>query len=137
MSATFTDDAAAGRAEMLAQSYANIITAVPDLPIPPKLTVTRQGAVVRVRSTLEIPDLEHARSHGMRRQGPVAAVQPGPRASVPSGMSRALRPLLVAFLAVLPACESAQEIGEHAGIEYVAPFIGVAEAQTEGCDSQL
>jgi hypothetical protein len=41
------------------------------------------------------------------------------------------------MLTVLPACESAQEIGEHAGIEYIGPFIGAAEAQTEGCDKQL
>ena len=41
------------------------------------------------------------------------------------------------MLPLLPACESAEEIGEQAGIEYIAPFIGVAEAQTDGCDKQL
>jgi hypothetical protein len=52
-------------------------------------------------------------------------------------MPRALSPLLLAILPLLPACQSAEEIGEQAGIEYIAPFLGVAEAQTDGCDSQL
>ena len=67
----------------------------------------------------------------------IGVVQPGRGASVPFGVPRALSPLLIAALTVLPACQSAEEIGEHAGIEYIAPFIGVAEAQTEGCESQL
>jgi hypothetical protein len=52
-------------------------------------------------------------------------------------MPRALAPLLVAVLILLPACQSAEEVGEQAGIEYIAPFLGVAEARTGGCDSQL
>jgi len=48
-----------------------------------------------------------------------------------------LSSLFVVALTVLSACESAEDIGEHAGIEYIAPFIGVAEAQTDGCDKQL
>jgi tRNA A-37 threonylcarbamoyl transferase component Bud32 len=65
-SATFADEAAAAKAETLAQSYANIIATFPHFPAPPKLTVTRQGEIVRVQGTAEIPDLEHARKHGMR-----------------------------------------------------------------------
>lgn len=52
-------------------------------------------------------------------------------------MPRPLPLALLAFLPLLPACQSAEEIGEQAGIEYIAPFLGVAEAQTDGCDSQL
>lgn len=65
-SATFSDEAAASKAQTLVQSYVNIISAIPDFPAPPALTVTRQGVVVRVQGTMEIPDLDHARRHGMR-----------------------------------------------------------------------
>jgi hypothetical protein len=50
---------------------------------------------------------------------------------------RSLSSFFVVALTILPACESAEDIGEHAGLEYIGPFIGVAEAQTQGCDSQL
>jgi len=66
VSATFSDEAAASKAETLAQSYANIVSAFPDFPAPPELTVTRQGLVVRMQGTLEIPNFDHARKHGMR-----------------------------------------------------------------------
>ncbi|MCA9649546.1 MAG: serine/threonine protein kinase [Myxococcales bacterium] len=66
VSASFVDEAAATKAETLAQSYANIIAAVPDFPTPPELTVTREGKAVRVRGKVVVPDLEHARRHGMR-----------------------------------------------------------------------
>ena len=45
--------------------------------------------------------------------------------------------LLVALVVALPACESAEQVGQRAGVKYIAPFIGVAEARTEGCDKQL
>jgi tRNA A-37 threonylcarbamoyl transferase component Bud32 len=66
VSATFSDEAAATKAKTLAESYANIISSIPDFPAPPELTVTRHGVVVRVQGTVEIPDLAHARKHGMR-----------------------------------------------------------------------
>ncbi len=66
VSASFGDEAAATKAKTLAESYINIVSAFPHLPAPPQLTVTRQGAVVRVQGTVEIPDLDEARKDGMR-----------------------------------------------------------------------
>jgi tRNA A-37 threonylcarbamoyl transferase component Bud32 len=82
VSASFSDEAAASKAKTLAESYANIIAAFPDFPAPPALTVTRQGVVVRVQGSVELPDLDHARKHGMQfdfgRVGAAGDVGPGP-----------------------------------------------------------
>ncbi len=65
VTATFADEAAATKAQTLAQSYANIVSAFPEFPVPPELTVTRQGTIVRMQGHLELPDIDHAREHGM------------------------------------------------------------------------
>ncbi len=65
VSATFEDQAAAAKATTLAQSYINIMTAVPDFPSPPQLSVTQEGASVRVSGTFEPPTLDLHRGPGL------------------------------------------------------------------------
>ncbi|MCX4245525.1 serine/threonine-protein kinase [Paraliomyxa miuraensis] len=96
VSATFSDEAAATKAQTLAQSYSNIISTVPDFPIPPRLTVTRQGVSVRVQGTVGLPNFEHARGHGMPfgfSRGPAAGSEAGGEAQEGKGEAAADAPV--------------------------------------------
>lgn len=59
-SATFDDEATAAKGKTLAESYANILSSVPDFPSPPEINVTREGNTVRVRGSMEVPDFSMA-----------------------------------------------------------------------------
>lgn len=65
------------------------------------------------------------------------SLQPAPRVTVTSHVRPSSLPLLLLATLSLSACDSAEDIGQRAGLEYIAPFLGVAEARTSGCDEQL
>lgn len=54
--ATFADEAAAEKGEKLADSYATIVSTVPDLPALSKISVSREGKTVHVRGTATLDD---------------------------------------------------------------------------------
>lgn len=54
--ATFADEAAAIKGEKLADSYATIVSTVPDLPALSKIDVSREGKTVHVRATATLDD---------------------------------------------------------------------------------